>query len=238
MIIGNGMMAKAFSHYEKNDAIVVYAKGVSNSQEKNILNFKRESSILASALQAHKDKIFIYFSTCSIYDSDEANSPYVLHKQKMENMVQDNNKNYYILRLPQVVGETSSPTLINFLSNKIINNESFDIWKKSYRNIIDADDVFRITDYLISNNILMNSVINIASSKSYNIVDLVHKIETLLDTKGTYKIIDKGSSYLIDISIVEKYFGHLSIVFDDTYINNLLEKYIGCKKRNAGRKNL
>lgn len=225
MIIGTGMIAKAFSDYNENANVLIYAKGVSNSQEKDELNFKRESDILKSVLDTNKEKIIIYFSTCSIYDPESKNTPYVLHKLKMEKLIQASNLQYYIFRLPQVVGKTTSPTLINFLSTKIKNGETFDVWKNAARNLIDVDDVYKISDYIIKNELSKNSIINIASELTTSIVEIVKKIEAKLKKKALYHEVDKGVTYHIDISIIKEHLKPIGVLMHGEYVDDIINKY-------------
>ena len=68
MIIGKGMIAKAFDLYKKNQDIVIFASGVSNSLEENIKCFEREEALLKKTILENKSATFVYFSTCSIMD--------------------------------------------------------------------------------------------------------------------------------------------------------------------------
>ena len=226
MIVGSGMIAKTFSDYGESENVLVYAKGVSNSQEKDENNFKRETEILKSILVSNPTKTIIYFSTCSVYDIESKNSKYVLHKLKMERLIQDSEVDYYIFRLPQVVGNTTSPTLINFLSTKILNGERFDVWKNSKRNLIDVDDVYKICSYLIKNDLLKNSIVNVATEQQVGIMEIIKKIELVLKKSAVYNVFEKGSSYSIDITAIDPYLKECNVDFTADYIENLLIKYL------------
>lgn len=226
MIVGSGMIAKAFKEYEKNQNILIFAKGVSNSLETRKEEFEREATLLHEAIQVHQDKTFVYFGTCSALDSCNNYNAYIQHKIKMENIIKKNCKNYFIFRLPQVVGKTTSPTLVNFLSAQIKDGNHFYLWKNSKRNLIDVDDVFSIASYLINNDILKNQITNIASSNSISITSIVKKIEFILGKNANYTIEEKGSSYDIDISKVSKYLSIIKISFDGNYIDTILNKYV------------
>jgi nucleoside-diphosphate-sugar epimerase len=107
MIIGSGLIANSFFHaFAKHDEICIYAAGVSNSNCTNAQEFERERKRVVQALQQtmHVDA-FVYFGTCSVYDPEALNTPYVQHKLAMEKLVQSHPRTL-ILRLPQVVGET------------------------------------------------------------------------------------------------------------------------------------
>lgn len=226
MIIGSGMLANAFNSFKNDSNIIIFAKGVSNSQETKKTEFEREANLLKSALTEYANKTIVYFGTCSVDDNTSKTSEYVKHKIKMEKLIQASGLNYYIFRLPQVVGKTKSPTLINYLTTQIKNDLLFTVWKYSKRNLIDVEDVYRITAHLIKNNQLKNQIINIASNQSINIVEIVNKIEALLDKKAKYDVVKKGSSYDIDISKIQSYLKDIEINFNSSYIDDILFKYV------------
>ena len=88
MIIGKGLIAKAFLEYENDDNIIVFASGVSNSKEISREEFDREKLLLNDYLEKYgKNKHFIYFSTCSIDDTYFERSEYTKHKINMEKII-------------------------------------------------------------------------------------------------------------------------------------------------------
>lgn len=226
MVVGSGMIAKAFKEYENNGEILIFAKGVSNSLETRQEEFEREATLLLETIEKYRDKTLVYFGTCSALDSENNYNAYIKHKIKMENIIQNKFKNYFIFRLPQVVGETKSPTLINFLVTQIKNGNHFDLWKNSKRNLIDVADVYKIVSHLVNRGIFKNQITNIASSESVDIITIVKKIELLLDKRADYTIEDKGTFYDIDISKISKYLATIGVCFDENYINIVLDKYV------------
>lgn len=60
MVIGNGLLATAFSNYKGDNSILIFASGVSNSGNTNLSEFEREKSLLKSALDLKLR--LIYFS--------------------------------------------------------------------------------------------------------------------------------------------------------------------------------
>jgi nucleoside-diphosphate-sugar epimerase len=225
VIKGRGMLAKAFASYNEQRNIIIFAQGVSNSQEKDEANFKRESNILQSALNENKEKLIVYFGTCSVDDPSSKSSPYVVHKLKMEKLVQESGLDYYIFRLPQVVGRTTSPTLIHYLSMKIRDGEFFNVWKNSTRNLIDVEDCYKICSYLIDNDIFKNTTINVATNSSVGIIDIVKEIEGFLQKQAIYNVVDKGDAYPINIARIQPYLEACQVSFKDDYLIGLLKKY-------------
>ena len=60
MVIGNGLVAKAFVRYEHDKDVLIFASGVSNSSEQKTENFNREFKLLKD--QVHEKKLLIYFT--------------------------------------------------------------------------------------------------------------------------------------------------------------------------------
>jgi nucleoside-diphosphate-sugar epimerase len=226
VIIGDGMIARAFikSFYDSND-LILFASGVSNSKEMRELEFQREEALLLSIV--YKKKI-IYFSTCSIYDEELVDSPYVKHKLKIESLIEEKSKNYLILRLPQVVGFTKNlHTLTNFIFESMIKNKPINIWKYAQRNLIDIDDVVSTVTYIQQNKLFENRVINLASPIFTSTYEIVAVFEKILNKKALLSIEEKGGSYLIDISSVSQIYNDLDLVFNEQYLEKILYKYYG-----------
>lgn len=226
MIVGNGMLANAFklAKHSLNNT-VIFASGVSNSNEQENEEFEREKKLLENILLINKEKLFVYFSTCSIYDSTMTNSQYVYHKMYMERIVRENSNNYLIIRLPQVIGKTAAPTIINFLFNKIKNEEEFTIFNRTKRNFIDVDDVVKVVSYLINKKLLFNEIINLASTNYTSVYEVVVMLERVSKKRAIYNIKNSGGEYYIDVSNMINIYRELSIDFDDNYVMKTLNKY-------------
>lgn len=223
MIIGKGMIAKAFATYQDND-IVIFASGVSNSQETNEKNFTREYNLLVSTINENKNSTLVYFSTCSIEDDFMKETLYVKHKIMMEKTIKKLCSKFFIFRLSQVVGYSSSPTLINFIYKSILGSKEFTIYKNATRNIIDVTDVFIISDYLIKNDLYINKTINIASPYNYFVKEIVVILEKIIKKKAIYNYKECGIKQLIDISDILK-ISKINAIFIDKYISNAINKY-------------
>lgn len=227
MIIGSGLLAHAFSRdFLQREEVCIYAAGVSNSSCADVREFARESKRLELALQQamHVDS-FVYFGTCSVTDPEISNTPYVQHKLAMEQMVREHHGNL-ILRLPQVAGKTPNPhTLLNFLYARISRSESFNLWVHAKRNIIDVDDVVAIAYQLIANNSARNITYNIANLNNYPMFEIVNAIESAVRKHAVFETVEKGSEYLIDVSIIVPVLEKVGIKFGDDYLEKVIGKY-------------
>jgi nucleoside-diphosphate-sugar epimerase len=204
----------------------IYGAGVSNSSCTDAREFARERQRLGDALRQtmHVDA-FVYFGTCSVADPEARNTSYVQHKLAMEQMVYTHPQNL-ILRLPQVAGITPNPhTLLNYLYARISRSESFNLWSKAKRNIIDVADAAAIAQQLIVNNSARNTTLNIANVVNHPIADIVSAMERVVSKRAIYDVVESGSEYLIDISAILPVLEKAGIKFDNDYLEKVIDKY-------------
>jgi len=222
MIIGNGLLAKKFIEYSDSN-IVIFASGVSNSLETRDSEFLREKTLLLKIINETQGDI-VYFGSCSIFDESVAETPYVKHKLEMELLIRKNRKNHYILRLAQVVGKAENNTLINFLYNKLINNEQFDIWTSASRNLISTDLILKISRGIITGH--EYGSYNLAYFESEGITEIYQVMCTLLGVNGCANYLDKGHSYNIPLGQVEVILEQLAVTRDkNRYYSDLIEEF-------------
>jgi nucleoside-diphosphate-sugar epimerase len=228
MVIGNGFVANAFSHFSKYDNCLVFASGVSNSANKDERAFARERLLLRDTLKKIKAQTFVYFSTCSIYDLSLKDSPYVQHKLAMEELVASMHDRYHIFRVSNLAGKTNNPhTVLNFFVQHILSGELFYVWKNAARNIIDAEDAVSICKHLVKEGLYVNEIVNIANFYNYPILFLVDCIERMLSTKGNYEITDTRTASIpqIDTTVIKPFVEQLNISFEENYLQKVLCKY-------------
>lgn len=230
MIIGNGLLAQAFKAYipafaEEHD-LLVFASGVSNSQEKAPEPYARERAMLEEALEL--DRFVLYFSTCSVSDPELSHMPYVQHKKEMEALMMERARRKAIFRLPQVVGATPNPhTLTNYLHAQISTGARFKVWLNARRNLIDVADVASIVCHLVENHAADGVVTNIAAPSSTGILELVHIFEEVLDKRANYETVDAGASYDIEADLALRTAAEAGITFGPDYATRLVRKYYG-----------
>lgn len=229
MLIGSGLLAQAFApSFLQRVNVCVYAAGVSNSACSDANEFMRERQRLSEALEhAHQFDTFCYFGTCSAIDPELIKTPYVQHKLDMERLVLSH-PNYLILRLPQVAGTTPNPhTLLNFLYARISRSESFSLWRKAKRNIIDVADVVNIAELLIADKSARKITLNIANTINYPISDIVTAMERTIGKRAIYDVVERGSEYPINISAILPLLHKAAINFGDGYLESVVGKYYG-----------
>lgn len=225
MIIGGGMLAKEFIKYDKDEQTIIFASGVSNSNETSIKEFDREKNILVGTIKEFENKKIIYFSTCSMYDTYFGYNAYTQHKLNMEEIIRDLCHSYIIFRLPQVLGMNNKHQLIGFLQDKITNNKIFNLYDIE-RNIIDNSDIRKIVFYILKHNLFKDQIVNIANPNNIRVLELVRIFEQIYNVEAKYEIIDKPGNFRIDTSQIDLIIEELNL-FEYNYIENRIRKYYG-----------
>jgi nucleoside-diphosphate-sugar epimerase len=226
MVVGNGMIAKAFADFRASDRYLFFCSGVSNSTSKDPADYSRETALLQTAIHEHPDKQLLYFSTCSIGDPSMQESMYVAHKRRMEAMIQSQCRSYGVFRLSNVVGRTPNAfTILNFLVNAVRTGERFRLWTGSTRNLIDIDDVAAIVKAALQQALADNRIINVANPQSYLVPEIVRAIEAFLQQQGNYEPVDVGADFAIDTDAIAPLITALDLAFGDGYLDRLLHKY-------------
>ena len=224
MIIGNGLIANLFREYDREN-VVFFASGVSNSLETEKSAFLREENLLRKTLEENPEKIFIYFSTCSLYDSSKNGSFYVNHKLRMEQIVEELSRNFLILRVSNAVGKGGNPNLLmNYLVNAFHQEKEITVHTLATRNLIDADDIKNITLKFINENIL-NKIINVAYLENFSTSEILEILEKYFNKSAKKSFVKSGQSYLISIPEVENYFTENNLTNKEAYLCRILDRY-------------
>jgi len=226
MIVGNGMLANAFSERYKNDPdVLIFASGVSNSQETLASAFQREKDMLSTTINSFKGSHLVYFGSCGVTNKPETLSPYLSHKLQMEKIVR-RRPNGFVFRLPQVVGRTPNQnTLTNFIYKKIMSGEHFTVWANAERNLMDIDDIAAITSALLSTPSLTPDSIAIASTRSLPSLEIVRIFEHVLGVRGNYTIVDSGDPLKIEADRANQTAKTLGIDLEKNYVERVIRKY-------------
>jgi len=224
MVIGDGLLANIFQTYKNNNDVVIFASGVSNSNEKQNSEFFREKAMIKDIVNKYSNILFVYFSSCSLEDQEMMNTPYHMHKKDIEEFIKSRFTKYLIFRLPNIIGYLGNKnTIINFLIDKITNNEEFTVWSNATRNIVDVEDLNKIVSSIINKNRYTNKTINISYDKNINILELIDAIENMLNIKAIYITENKGVDMKINNSLIQETMRELSIEQPD--ILTLINKY-------------
>jgi nucleoside-diphosphate-sugar epimerase len=227
VVIGNGMVAKAFSKYSTDENIIIFASGVSNSKEKRSEEFEREFLLLSNVINDNKKSKFIYFSTCSIFDKQVSETPYVVHKKEVEDYIKKNCQNYIIFRLPTVIGSSKNDkTLFNNFKNKILNSEVMEIQKNSFRFLIDIEDLSYILPFFIENVLIKNQTINVSFNNKILVKDIVRLYEIILGRKSNVVLVDSENDFHFSNEFFINELNKINYQLTENYNYNLLKKYL------------
>lgn len=128
MIIGTGDIA---SILEDRQGAIFFAAGVSNSGCVDEFEYMREMALLR---KQDTSKCIFYFSSIN---ADVKNTKYFQFKRQFEYYIKAHFENYNIIRIGNIDFGKNPNTFLNFLRNKIANNEEVKILDE-YRYMIDA----------------------------------------------------------------------------------------------------
>ena len=224
MIIGNGLIANLFRENDREN-VVFFASGVSNSLETDKSAFLREENLIRNTIKENPNKIFIYFSTCSIYDSSKNGSSYVNHKLKMEQIVEELANQFLILRVSNAVGKGGNPNLLmNYLVNAFHQEKEITVHTLATRNLIDADDVKNITLKFINEN-SFNKIINVAYLENFSTKEILEILEKHFNKTAKTYLVKSGQSYLISIPEAEAYFAENKLTEKKEYLLRIIKRY-------------
>jgi nucleoside-diphosphate-sugar epimerase len=226
MIIGKGLLARAFEpHFSEDPGVVIFASGVSNSLETRPSEFRREQELLRQLLLDSDSRKLVYFGSCGVIATETELTPYMRHKRLMESLVLSSPRGL-VLRLPQVVGKTENHhTLTNFLRDHILSGEHFTVWASAERNLVDVDDVVSIGICLATDPTRAATTVSIAATHSLAMPQIVRIFELVLGKTANCAIIEKGTPLVIDTHEVEKVSAWLGIDMGDGYIERVIRKY-------------
>ncbi|MGH8037796.1 MAG: NAD-dependent epimerase/dehydratase family protein [Stenotrophomonas sp.] len=223
MIIGSGLIARAFGQFADDQDTVIFASGVSNSREQDPDAFARERDLLLKQLDGGLH--LVYFGSCNVVNPGQ-DSPYFEHKRAMEHLVSTSGSGT-VFRLPQVVGRTRNPnTLTNYLRDCIVDGRSLTLWTRAQRNLIDIDDVALIATHLLS-QARKPSVLSIATPWSLAMPHLVSLFEQVLGRRAQVELIDRGEEMHIDSAVAEGVAADIGLDFGPDYPLRVIQKYYG-----------
>ena len=224
MIVGGGLLAKSFVDIDEEN-ILIFASGVSNSLEDRLEEFERERLLLEKYLDLHVElnTLFVYFSTCSIYDPSKIDSYYIKHKLRMEQLVKERSKKYLIFRASNIVGKGGNRgLLLNYLYESLMTGREVVVHTKAYRNLLDIDDLKLICRHYIDSGIV-NKTINAAYKDCFSVLEIIRSFEAIFSKKFNSRMMDEGGKYSINVDAIYSLFEASQSKED--YLNQLIRKY-------------
>lgn len=228
MILGSGLLARAFESLRGDDRVLVFASGVSNSSTATEADHARERNLLLQ--QVGTTARLVYFSTCSLFDPTLADSGYILHKLRMEELIRDRFKEHTILRLPNVVGHSTNPhTLCNHIRDSILSGRTINVQVSACRYLMGVDMVTAACTPLLLSERSRDRSINVCFDHPVPVPELVSAMERVLHKKAVIKEVDSGSCYEVDHVEFKRYWlAHLNLPWPASdHWRSMLLKYYG-----------
>jgi nucleoside-diphosphate-sugar epimerase len=224
MVIGSGLLgSKLLDRYQDDLNVVIFASGVSSSNETDVNNFKREHDLLINELRKCGQAKFIYFSTMlsGLYDK-----AYYIHKYNMEQLIRQSESNYIIFRLPQIIGAIGNANnLVNYLKFVIDNGAPITTNYTVKRSIIDIDDVVNIVSKTIG--VVNRETINVSGIEKLLLTDIIKLMGEKLNREP---IVNFNGSAICDWEsenspIIDRIITELGID-KENYTKKVIHKYI------------
>ncbi len=226
MIVGRGLIANAFEKVQMSDDVLVFASGVSNSKETNPLQFEREANLLKRVIQENPKSKLVYFSTASVLDPQLNTEPYASHKLRCEELIRMHCPRHLILRVTNVVGKSGNPnTVFKFFVDNIRSETSFELWRNACRNLVDIEDVVRITRALLATNKPAETFL-LANPVNHAVPELVATLEQKLGKRAVCTHTDKGSCALYEMNETVAFYNAIGFSFPPDYLQKLIERYV------------
>lgn len=224
MIVGNGLLARAFESFKDDPKVLIFASGVSNSSNKDQSEFEKEVELL----KRHSDQKIkiVYFSTVSLSDKSLVQSPYVVHKKRIEEEIPKFFEEYIILRLPNLVGKTNNPhTMTNFFFSKVNAGDKLTIQNKASRYLMDVDDVHDALVWYLENVEHQNGIYNLPGKIKLPVIEIVESIQDFLGKKTEIELVDKGENYDVRNHDAFSAFFDQRKISPTEYFKQILNKY-------------
>jgi hypothetical protein len=221
MVVGDGMISNIFRNkYEYDNNYLIFSSGVSNSNETNVENYKREEDLILKYINDFPSYKFIYFSSVLL----DIDSPYFKHKKNIERIIINNCESYLIFRLPQILGNGGNRNnIINYFRDCISNNIIIKYQQDTYRSIIDIDDLYKIVNFCIKES---NIILNISYIERIYIKDLICMMSEIMNRNVLSTNIETGHSLDIENSeIINIAINNLKIE-KSNYTEKILRKYL------------
>ncbi len=209
MITGSGLIANALRDtFDNDETVILFARGVSNSNCEDVAAYEREFEMIQSYSRIADDRIFIYFSTTSVFDKEKQHTKYVQKKLDFEEKIASLFAKSIIVRLPIIVGKSNNENqLFGYLLRAIRNKEEIQVHKFASRYLIDVSDLSRILinviEYYKHQFVRGSLIINICGDHPIQVHNIIGMLAKSIGVEPTLKIVDSGSTYFVDNTAIK-----------------------------------
>lgn len=229
MIVGNGMIASEFSLNAENYLdCIIFASGVSNSNETNKNEFNRERELILKTINENSGLKLIYFS-CILVET--LKNDYYTAKLKNEELIKKEASDYIIFRLPQIIGKHGNPNnLVNYLKYSIVNNLEIIIYDNVERALVDVEDLVNVVSYCKDK--ITCKTLNFSGIEKLEVIRICNLIGDMVNKQPILKIIKDNSNWdtknsdIINEAIIK--------IDPNGYTDGILKKYIKYEGNSIG----
>jgi hypothetical protein len=136
-----------------------------------------------------------------------------------------------VLRLPQVAGVTPNPhSLLNWLHARDARSECFELWRRAVCNVVDVEDVARVTPLLVAAAAMRNAVVEVAAPTSHAMPDLVAAMERVVGKRAPFDAVDYGDGVALEMASLAVWWDAAGVHFGSGYLERVLARYYGSAK--------
>lgn len=227
--------------FTDNYDILIYSASVTSSRNEKIEKYVVDNVLAAIKMmefcKMHKVSRIIYLSSDEVYGQLNTDvvteeslmvSPniYGTTKYLAERVIKESGIQYFIIRLPAIVGKSWGKSFIYKIFEKAGKNEDIIIYngEKSFNNLIEIDDLVNFIIKLVMINDKSDSeVFTIGNIKKMKLIEIIEYIKLLCGSNS--KIINKDFSkqryFVLSVEKAIK-FGYISkeikVILDDLYL--------------------
>jgi len=229
-IIGNGFIGRNVNKLRKyiiKSGYTIYTAGISNSNTNSKKELRKEVRLFKIFSKENNSKKLIFISTADVSNNLKRNNLYIINKVKIENIIRKEFKDYIILRLPQIIGNSKNKkTLINYFYRNIKKNKTIDVLSGVKRNILDIDDVIKVLKVIIFEKKLIKRTITLSNKYFVQPIDIVKIFEKKLNkvAKIRFKRVSK-ENWNLENDMSKKLFNKAKVKFDKNYLIKKINKY-------------
>ncbi len=209
MITGSGLIANALQEsFQNDDSVLVFARGVSNSTCTDDTAYSKEFEMINSSAQKEANKIFVYFSTTSVFDTEKQHTKYVQEKLKFEQAIASLFSKSIVIRLPIIVGRNNNENqLVGYLLKAIKNNQFIRVHKYASRYLIDVADISvivkRVIEFYKASKQNGNLTIDICGDQPIPITSIISMLSKATKTEAKIVMEESGTTYFVDNSAIK-----------------------------------
>jgi hypothetical protein len=191
MLLGSGLIARAFKRVKIDNQNIIIAAGVSDSACVSKTEFYREKKLIEASLE--KNKKIIYFSSQSCANN-ALKTPYFTHKRNIERIILQYSPYNVVLRIPQIASCLgNSNNLIHAFYNMLVSQKVITCYDGAKRNLIKDVDIKEVYKHIIKEN--LSGLLSFCAPYNYSPLEILNSMEKVSKLKAKINIIHKKNQH-------------------------------------------